>query len=374
MKREQRNNMIVHIMNASPIVNEYITLVNRYCDKKEHVFVVGPNGKTCKKVIEEENIIRVRKWYSIKGIIDMICYMNRADYIIAHGLFSGKTVLFFFFQPWLLKKTNWLIWGGDIYGRRDKKQTIYTRMVDWMKSRIVRYFPYITTLVDGDYAIAEKAYHISGKHLKAVYPSPLLMNSFATIKIQEKAKERGPIRILVGNSATESNQHEDAFNMLMKYKDEDIRIYVPLSYGPEEYGERIAILGKKIFGDKFIPMRSFMKKDEYTEFLQTIQIGLFNNNRQQAMGNINQLLLLNKKVYIRDDTTMWTYYENDLGCRLHSINEIKHQTFEEFIFTSDVENQWNQRKIIESRDEKHVVNMWKEVFSQMKKEDGKRYE
>ena len=150
--------MIVHIMNASPIVNEYVTLVNQHCNKKEHVFVIGPNGKTCKKVIETDNIIRVRKWYSVKGILDMICYMNKADHIIAHGLFSGKTVAFFFFQPWLLRKTNWLIWGGDVYGRRDKKQTFYTRLVDSMKKVIASRFPYITTLVDGDYEMAKKAY------------------------------------------------------------------------------------------------------------------------------------------------------------------------------------------------------------------------
>ena len=34
-----------------------------------------------------------------------------------------------------------------------------------------------------------------------------------------------------------------------------------------------------------------MNKDQYTEFLKTIHVGIFNNNRQQAMGNINQLLL-----------------------------------------------------------------------------------
>ena len=361
--------MFVHIMNASPIVNEYITLINRYCKKEENIFVVGPNGKTCKKVINADNVIRIRKWYSIKGIIDMIRQMNKADYIIAHGLFSGKTVLFFFFQPWLIKKTNWLIWGGDIYGRRDKKQTAYTKLVDWMKRKIVWRFPFITTLVDGDYEMAKKAYKVTGRHLKAIYPSPLLMRNH---KIEAaKSMNEHPVRILIGNSATESNQHEDAFRMLMKFKDEDIKIYVPLSYGPGEYADRIANAGKQIFGDKFVPMRSFMDKNDYTDFLKTIHIGIFNNNRQQAMGNINQLLLLNKKVYIRNDTTMWQYYENELKCRLNSISEIENQTFEELCHIDSDSAQWNQRKITESRNENNVVNMWKTVFEVMKEEDKK---
>lgn len=363
--------MIVHIMNASPIVNEYVTLVNKYCNKKEHVFVIGPNGKTCKKVLEAENIIRVRKWYSVKGIVDMIRYMNKADHIIAHGLFSGKTVAFFYFQPWLLRKTNWLIWGGDVYGRRDKKQTFYTRLVDSMKKAISSQFPFITTLVDGDYEMAKKAYNIRGQHLRVVYPSPLLMRAPQNIENDAVESVHGTIKILLGNSATESNQHKEAFKLLEKYKEKNIKIYVPLSYGPEKYADEIEQMGAHIFGKKFVPMRSFMNKDQYTEFLKTIHVGIFNNNRQQAMGNINQLLLLMKKVYIRDDTTMWEYYVKDLKCKMHRVNEICQESFETLITVNKEEALWNKKCIKESRDEDHVLELWKEVFYQMTKGDKK---
>ena len=66
----------------------------------------------------------------------------------------------------------------------------------------------------------------------------------------------GTIKILLGNSATESNQHKEAFELLEKYKNKNIKIYVPLSYGPEKYADEIEQLGMHIFGEKFIPMRS----------------------------------------------------------------------------------------------------------------------
>jgi dTDP-N-acetylfucosamine:lipid II N-acetylfucosaminyltransferase len=31
-------------------------------------------------------------------------------------------VIIFFLQPWLLKKSNWIIWGGDLYWYRYRKK------------------------------------------------------------------------------------------------------------------------------------------------------------------------------------------------------------------------------------------------------------
>ena len=41
-----------------------------------------------------------------------------------------------------------------------------------------------------------------------------------------------------------------------------------------------------------------MPYSSYISFLGSIDIGIFNNNRQQGMGNITNLLYLGKKVYL----------------------------------------------------------------------------
>ncbi|WP_083234102.1 TDP-N-acetylfucosamine:lipid II N-acetylfucosaminyltransferase [Candidatus Marithrix sp. Canyon 246] len=75
-------------------------------------------------------------------------------------------------------------------------------------------------------------------------------------------------------------------------------MFVPLSYGDPKgvYIKEVISTGTKIFGDKFIPMTEFMDFDKYLNFLGSINITIFNHNRQQAMGNTITLLGFGKKV------------------------------------------------------------------------------
>ena len=57
----------------------------------------------------------------------------------------------------------------------------------------------------------------------------------------------------MGNSTDTSNCHFEMFDLLLPYKDEDILIYCPLSYGPyTAYGDSVIKRGKELFGEKFV--------------------------------------------------------------------------------------------------------------------------
>ena len=47
------------------------------------------------------------------------------------------------------------------------------------------------------------------------------------------------IIIQVGNSATNTNNHIDVLKTLEKYKCENIKIFLPLAYGEQEYAEEV---------------------------------------------------------------------------------------------------------------------------------------
>jgi hypothetical protein len=97
---------------------------------------------------------------------------------------------------------------------------------------------------------------------------------------------------------------------LETYKQEDIKIYAPLSYGNPDHAKRVIQEGKKRFGDKFIPLTEMIPFQEYIEFLGLIDIAIFNHKRQQAMGNTITLLGLGKKVYMRTDVTQWQFFQS----------------------------------------------------------------
>ena len=68
-----------------------------------------------------------------------------------------------------------------------------------------------------------------------------------------------------------------------------------------------------IYGLLVNQSRSELKIENYNKKhanKDSIEIAIFNNDRQQAMGNITALLGMKSKVFIRDDTSMWSNFSN----------------------------------------------------------------
>ena len=132
---------------------------------------------------------------------------------------------------------------------------------------------------------------------------------------QKQTEEHSSLYILVGNSADPSNNHIESFEKLLPYKDEDIKIFVPLSYGDQSHAKQVIEIGKSWFGDKFVPITSFMVFDEYMKFLASVDVAIFNHKRQQAMGSTITLLGMGKTVYIRSDVAQWDIFkEKNITC------------------------------------------------------------
>lgn len=155
-----------------------------------------------------------------------------------------------------------------------------------------------------------------------VYPSNLYK------EYDIKPKEHSTINIQLGNSADPTNNHLDVLNKLVKYKDENIKIFTPLSYGDQEYAKDVIAKGKELFGDKFVALTDFMPFEKYLEFLGSIDIAIFAHKRQQAMGNTITLLRLGKKVYMRSDITPWQLF-NDIDVKVFDVDNIGIDTMDE---------------------------------------------
>lgn len=124
--------------------------------------------------------------------------------------------------------------------------------------------------------------------------------------------------ILIGNSASYTNNHIEAFEILEKFDFKDLKIVSPLSYGNKEYAEKIVDLGKKIFGNSFCPLTEFMSRDKYQNVLLGCGIAFMNHNRTQASGTILTLLYLGSKVYLSEKTSIFRYLRR-IGCYIYSV-------------------------------------------------------
>ena len=231
--------------------------------------------------------------------------MQQADKIILHSLFDSRMVQILFFMPWLLKKSYWVIWGGDLYIYQIEQRDWKWKIQEFFRRPVIKNMGNLVTYIEGDIDLVRKWYKAKGKYHECLMYSSNLYKDY-----QMPNKKTNTVNIQIGNSANPSNNHIEVLEKLSAYKDMDINIFAPLSYGNQEHAQKVIDKGKEIFGNKFKPLVNFMTFDTYLKFLNDIDIAIFNHKRQQAMGNTITLLGLGKRVYIRSDTTQWHFFNN----------------------------------------------------------------
>ena len=311
-------------MSNDKFTESFIIFIETNFDKHEHLFlIVNILPESQYPISMRENIIfldgslcKSKNFFKFSRCL--IPYFNHASIIIFHGIFTKSIINFLFLNPIFLKKSLWVIWGGDLY--YDNKYNSLNPIENFYifrKKNIISKLHGLITYVKGDYELARKWYGAEGKYYECfMYPS----NLYKEYSIQLKTHDT--INIQVGNSAFLNNNHIEVFEKLYKFKDENIRIYVPLSYGSSKYAQQVISAGQAMFGDKLIGMTDFMAFNEYLDFLSDIDIAIFNHERQQAMGNKITLLGLGKKVYMRSDITPWETFSAQ-GIKVFDIENIE---------------------------------------------------
>ena len=217
---------ILHITHREKFIPQFIDFINEHFDSKEHRFLfmdkIGYDyGLTHAHHVE---------WIDRKSKIFSLLYaMHTADKIILHGLWNERIIQLLFLQPWLLSKCYWVMWGGDFYF--PEKQSL-------IKKQVIKRIGHLVSFIHGDIEIVRQQYNASGRvHESFMYPSNLFQES----PYCHQQKETKVIQI--GNSADPTNNHIEIFHKLLPYKDENIQIIVPLSYGDIEYREHILKIG-----------------------------------------------------------------------------------------------------------------------------------
>jgi hypothetical protein len=342
---------IMHLMAYEKFTEPYIKFINDNFDSNDHLFFLyGENENYV--VTKYQNVIKL----NMKNFFSFTKSLYKSKKIIIHGLFFNKKLSFIFIsQPWLLNKSYWVIWGGDLYHYLFKEKGFKTNINEFVRGIIIRKVSGLITHIKGDYELAKMWYGAEGNYYYSfMYPSNLFHEHPTVNTINNDT-----VYILIGNSADSSNEHVEIFHLLEKFKNKDIKIICPLSYGQSEYREYILDEGNNIFGDKFIPLTEFLSFNDYMDILSKVEIAIFNHKRQQALGNILNLLGLGKKVYIRNDITTWKF------CIEHHLKVSDTcGTFDDiFEKMNEKDRELNIENIKEQFSEKKLKSDWNEIFT-----------
>lgn len=276
------------------------------------------------------------------------------DLIVYHGVFDNIIINYFYNHRNLLEKLALYFWGGD-------KVLLGNRKDKLCKKYVIRKAAVIITIIPQDYLDIKKKYHPIGKHFCAGYFDSSALE-FMEI-VQNLPRENNEIvNIQIVNSATETNDHINMLNILSKFKNENIKIYLPLSYGDVEYANKVIKYGENIFGDKLVPIREFMPLKEYCLFINKIDIAIFNMIRQQALGNIYLLLQSGCKLFFNSQGLLWDFFKQDVKCSVARTEEINEMTFMQFVDFSEENKQMNRLQVLKSFSKNNSIKQWENIF------------
>jgi hypothetical protein len=348
--------MILHVVNYDKFIPPFIELINSKFNSDEHQFIVtakqaGNFTETNKNVI----YFKSGNVNSARNYIKLFFNLLRAEKIILHGLFNSRVILLLASAPWILKRCYWVIWGGDLYSYRKPKIKTKQRISEFLKSYVIRNVGFLVSYIPYDIKLAREWYNANGKHKNCLM---YLSNTFERNTENKETHTsffKEPLKILVGNSADPSNNHFEVFDKLKTYRAKCFKLIVPLSYGDMDYAEKVVRYGKSLFGDKFEAITEFMPIEKYREILSSIDLAIFNHNRQQAMGNTITLLGMGKAVYMRDNLSHYSFLSS-IGIKLKTLDSLENDPITKH------ECDKNKSIIQEYFSEEKLIMQWEEIF------------
>ncbi len=341
-------------MNDDKFTADYLDFVEENLNFDEHVFFIFRSHHKF-PITTHPNVYSYSK--KENNFFDYLVFLkkliqngSKSKKIILHGLVKFKVVQLLWVFRFLLPKCHWAIWGGDLYRREENLLTRKGRYREFFRKKVIKDMGYIITSIKGDYENAVKWYGTNAPHLPYfMYPASL----YHYVNVPEKKDDK--TTILVGNSADPSNNHEEVFNIIKPYMNDKVRVICPLNYGGKKHADKITELGSKMFGSSFEPILDYMKYDDYISLLSTVDIAIFNHNRQQAMSNIRVLLGMGKKVYMRNEISSYRTLI-DLGINVSDVSE--------FSLNVSEEESANNVKIVKSYYSKEtLISNLKNIFS-----------
>ena len=363
----------VHLMKNEKFANGIVCFYSTFFNNGEHeiIYFLRDKKESC---IREQYSIKQAEFCTQDSKIGVVAYLKslRCDYIFLHSLFfTSKEKVQLLLDKELLKKLVWIEWGADLYSWRQNGQfkAILKNKINYKFrssfSNIVCIFP-----PDVDYV--KKQFPCTSRQIYyAPYNGFPVDEEFLNYKIDSRLAEANkcgePVWIQIGQNSLETLNHIRVLKAISKFKDENIRIVLPLSYGgTKEYADRVVDYAEKTFPGKVVALRDFMPKEKYFELINKVGIAIFDTDRQCALGNIERLFFRNVKVYLSENGVMYKYFA-DLGVPVKKCEDIKSESFKNFIAPPTIENRDGFMKYIKSLSSiDSTIERWNYIFENLR--------
>ncbi len=314
--------MIVHLFGDEIFVNTTIEILQKN-NSKINKYIVLSNAKKLKHVSLTNNVLILNNSpYKIDfDLIFKDCKLLVIHYLTPTKLYILKN------KPSNIK-VLWSIWGADAYDhfqnkdifepltlavyKQNKfeylKSSILYKIYHFLKYRVktikselhlLKEIDFISTVLPNEFEIIKKEFDLNAKYIDFNYPVNKFSDDDLSIDLGNS--------ILLGNSATLSNNHFDAFKIIKSIKK---KIICPLSYGAlgyKAYRKKVIIQGNDLFKENFQALENFLSRKDYEKILTSCNTMIMYHIRQQALGNIFMALYFGLRVFLNKKSVTYKY-------------------------------------------------------------------
>ena len=275
----------------------------------------------------------------------------------------------------------WYAWGFDLYGNEypirplldvgEEKLKPMTkskvRRLIWLKDALRKYRVitetkgYLTKSASAQYQAIARVDYFAGVfasehkllqdncsffHAKRITHNYIHPEEFSSKDIDKQQSITGN-NVLLGNSASFLCNHIDILHALYKQtREHNYDIFCPLSYGGNSfYVNSVVKEGKRLFGERFIPLLDYLPLDEYTKIIQSCGSIVLGYQRQAATCNCLTSMWNGLKVFLPATSMNYKEYKNVEGLKVFSIEDDLDDMSLRLSMESDLKK---QREIISS--------------------------
>lgn len=139
----------------------------------------------------------------------------------------------------------------------------------------------------------------------------------------EFKERRADGNIIVGNSVAPTINHLDILDPILRFKQAQQKIIMPLSYGNEKYKEW---LKPHLQHSDIQPIYDFLPQEEYFQMVDQCSYAVYGNLRQQAMGNVTHDIAQGIKVCLFKDSIPYKNLINQ-GYVVFAIEDMTEDSF-----------------------------------------------
>ncbi|MGI6161404.1 MAG: TDP-N-acetylfucosamine:lipid II N-acetylfucosaminyltransferase [Christensenellales bacterium] len=271
---------------------------------------------------------------------DFYKLLSQAEHIIWHSLIfkSKKFLLFIYLFRGFLKKSTWIEWGADLYVWQRPGHSLKDKFLNHINRFIREHVKFVGLTFPADEEAFRKQFRSDAKCFFT--PLPFAHNRLELLeKTRPHTKPSGPVRIQLAHNSLQFNNHMAIMEKLERFRGEDIKITMPLSYGAfgidgrfggMQYLQSVISCAKDIFGKKAVALLRPLELDNYLRYLWRLDVAVFDNERPVGLANILYMLYMDVKIYLPANTPHYDFFLEQ-GIDIYDTNAIPDMTYEEFI-------------------------------------------